>query len=140
MALVLADLGADEFLKTYFNGVRAGNNLTLRLYTNDYTPLQTSNNANYTDAAGGGYTPATLALNSWTVTPATDPSDAVYAEQTFTFTANLTGNAAVYGYFVTDANNTAIWGERFGSAFTPTNNGDNIKITPKFQLSSGTPS
>jgi hypothetical protein len=140
MAIVLADKGADEILITYFNGIRAGNNLTLRLYTNDYTPLQTSSNASYTDAAGGDYGPKTLALNNWTVNAANDPSDAVYAEQTFTFTGNLTGNAAVFGYFVTDANNTAVWGERFANNFTPTNNGDNIKVTPKFQLSSGTPS
>jgi hypothetical protein len=139
MAIVFTDIGCDEFLKTYFNGVRAGNNLTLRLFTNDYTPLQTSNNTNFTDAAGGGYAALTLALNSWTVTPANDPSDAIYANQTFTFTSNLTGNAACFGYFVTDAANTVIWGERFASNFTPTNNGDTITIQPKFAMSNGTP-
>lgn len=139
MAIVFTDIGCDEVLKTYLNNVRAGNNLTLRLYTNDYTPLQTSNNTNFTDAAGGGYAAITLALNSWTITPANDPSDAIYANQTFTFSGNLTGNASVYGYFVTDAANTVIWGERFGANFTPTNNGDNIVIAPKLQMSNGTP-
>jgi len=139
MAIVFSDNGCDEVLKTYLNGIRAGNNLTLRLYTNDVTPTQTSSNATFTEAAGGNYAAATLALNSWTVTPANDPSDATYANQTFTFNGNLTGNATIYGYFITDANNTHIWGERFGASFTPTNNGDNIIIAPKLAMSNGTP-
>ena len=139
MALVLTDLGADEILKTYFNNTRpaGGNNLTLRLFCNDVTPAQTG--ISYTEATGGGYAAKTLTNGSWTVATANDPSDAVYAEQTFTFTGALTTNTTVYGYYVTDADNTVLWAETLTAAFTPANNGDNIKITPKFQLSSGTP-
>ena len=139
MALVLTDLGADEILKTYFNNARpaGGNNLTLRLFCNDVTPAQTG--TSYTEATGGGYAAKTLTNGSWTVATANDPSDAVYAEQTFTFTGALTTNTTVYGYYVTDADNTVLWAETLTAAFTPANNGDNIKITPKFQLSSGTP-
>ena len=139
MTLVLTDLGADEILKTYFNNARpaGGNNLTLRLFCNDVTPAQTG--ISYTEATGGGYAAKTLTNGSWTVATANDPSDAVYAEQTFTFTGALTTNTTVYGYYVTDADNTVLWAETLTAAFTPANNGDNIKITPKFQLSSGTP-
>ena len=139
MALVLTDLGADEILKTYFNNARpaGGNNLTLRLFCNDVTPAQTG--ISYTEATGGGYAAKTLTNGSWTVATANDPSDAVYAEQTFTFTGALTTNTTVYGYYVTDADHTVLWAETLTAAFTPANNGDNIKITPKFQLSSGTP-
>jgi hypothetical protein len=142
MAIVVGDVGCDEFLKVYFNGVRpaGGNDLSLRLYTNDYTPLQTSQNNAFTEADGGGYEAKTLTHNNWTVNPESDPSDAVYGNQTFTFSGNLAANASVYGYFVTDGDNTFIWGERFGTAFTPGNNGDNITIAPKFQMSTGTPS
>lgn len=137
--LVLTDLGADEILKTYFNNTRptGGNNLSLRLFCNDVTPAQTG--VSYTQAAGGGYAAITLTNGSWTVTPANDPSDAVYAQQTFTFTGALTTNLTVYGYYVTDADGTILWAERLTVPFTPANNGDNIKITPKFQMSSGTP-
>lgn len=135
MALVFTDIGCDKVLTTY----TSNGNLTLRLYTNNYTPVDTSQNNMFTDAAGGGYAAITLDKNSWTVAANNDPSDAVYAEQTFTFTGNLTANAVVYGYFVTDAANAAIWAERFGNSFTPTNNGDTIKITPKIQMSNGTP-
>lgn len=140
MALVLTDLGADQLLKILFINTRAtgGNNLTLRLFANDVTPAQTG--ITYTEAAGGGYTAQTLTMGStWVVTPANDPSDAIYAQQTFTFTGALTTNPTIYGYYVTDADGVVLWAERFTTSFTPTTNGDNIKITPKFQMSSGTP-
>lgn len=142
MALVLADVGADELLKVYFNNDRptGGNNLTLKLFCNDYTPVDTSVAGSFTEATGGGYASKTLTNGSWTVTVGNDPSDTVYAEQTFTFTGALTTNPTVYGYFVVDADGTLVWAERFGTSFTPANNGDNIKVTPKFQLSKGTPS
>lgn len=135
MALVFTDIGCDKVLTTYLGS----GNLTLRLYTNNYTPVDTSANNAFTDAAGGNYAAITLALNGWTVAANNDPSDGTYAEQTYTFNGNLTGNATVYGYFVTDANNAVIWAERFGNAFTPTNNGDTIKVTPRLQMSNGTP-
>jgi hypothetical protein len=141
MSLVVADIGADEILKTYFNNTRpaGGNNLTLKLYTNNLTPLDTHTAASFTEASGGGYAAKTLTNGSWTVTPANDPSDAVYAQQTFTFTGALSGNPTVYGYYVVDADNNLIYAELLTAPFTPANNGDNIKITPKFQLSKGTP-
>lgn len=56
-----------------------------------------------------------------------------------TDTGNLTGNASVYGYHVKDEDDAVIWAEKFAAAFTPANNGDNIKITPKMEASKGTP-
>ena len=139
MALVLLDVGADEFLKTYFNNYRpsGGNNLTLRLFCNNVTPGQSG--VSYTEASGGGYAAKTLTNGSWTITTANDPSDAVYAAQTFTFTGALTTNTTVYGYYVTDADGTIIWAELLPAAQTPATNGDTITITPKIKLSSGTP-
>lgn len=137
--LVLTDLGADEILKTFFNNSRpaGGNNLTLKLFVNDVTPAQTG--ISYTEAAGGGYAAKTLTNGSWTVTPANDPSDAIYAQQVFTFTGALTTNPTIYGYYVEDADGTILWAERLTASFTPANSGDHVDITPKFQMSSGTP-
>lgn len=142
MALVLADIGADEFLKVYFNNDRpaGGNNLTLKLFATNVTPADTDTAGTYTEANGGGYSSKTLTNGSWTVSTGNDPSDAVYAEQTFTFTGPLTTNTTIYGYFVVDADGTLVWAEKFATSFTPTNNGDQLKLTPKFQLSKGTPS
>lgn len=146
MALVLTDLGADQLLKILFINTRAtaGNDLYIHLFVNDVIPAQTG--ITYTEATGGGYPTGSpqnglvLTMGStWVVTPANDPSDAIYAQQTFTFTGALTTNPTIYGYYVTDADGVVLWAERFTTSFTPTTNGDNIKITPKFQMSSGTP-
>lgn len=141
MALVLADVGADTILKAFFNNVWpvGGKDLTIKLYTNDYTPVDTSVAGSFTEASGGGYAAKTLTNGSWTITAANDPSDAVYAQQTWTFTGALTGGATIYGYFVVDADGVLVYAERMGTSFTPANNGDQLKITPAFQLSKGTP-
>lgn len=141
MAIVLADVGADIILKAYFNNSWAagGKDLTIKLYTNNYTPLDTSVAGDFTVAAGGGYANKTLSNGSWTVTPANDPSDAVYAEQTWTFTGPLDAGASIYGYYVIDADGVLVYGELAAAAFTPANNGDQYKVTPKFRLSKGTP-
>jgi hypothetical protein len=140
MALVLADVGADLILGTFFNST-AQQNLKLKLYATDVTPADTDTHASYTEATGGDYAAKTLTNNSWTITSGNDPSDAVYAEQTWTFTGALTTNGTIYGYYVTNnAENVLVYAERFASTFTPANNGDQLKLTPKFQLSKGTPS
>lgn len=137
--LILTDVGADEILKTYFNNVRpaGGNNLTMRLFVNDVHPAQTG--TSYTEALGGGYAAKTLTLGLWTVDPANDPSEAAYAQQVYTFTGSLTTNQTIYGYYVTNAEGTVVWAERLTAPFTPANDGDHLDITPKFQMSSGTP-
>lgn len=141
MALTLVDIGADAVLKKYFNDTNpaGGQNLTLKLFVSNTTPADTDTQATYTEAVGGGYVTKTLTNGSWTVTVGNDPSDAVYAEQTWTFTGPLTTNLTIYGYYVVNADNVLIWAERLGASFTPDQNGDQLKITPKMQLSKGTP-
>ena len=140
MPLVVADVGADVILKAFFNNSRAvgGNNFTMKLFATNVTPAQANTAASFVWATGGGYADKTLTNGSFTITPANDPSDAVYAEQVWTFTGALTTNATIYGYAVLDADGILIYAEAI-SPFTPANNGDQLKITPKFQASSGTP-
>ena len=94
MGLVLSDIGADAILNAYFNNLwpSVTKDLTLKLFTNNKTPADIDVYTDYTVAVGGGYADKTLANGSWVVTAANDPSDAVYAEQTFTFTGPLTTN------------------------------------------------
>jgi hypothetical protein len=140
MPLTYSDEGAGVDLGIIFNNSlpAGGNNLTLKLFTNDVTPLDTDTAATYTEASGGGYAAKTLTNGSWTI--AGDPKTASYAEQTFTFTGALSGGATVYGYYVVDADNKLKWAERLPVAQTPATSGDEIKPTPKFKLSKGTPS
>lgn len=141
MAIVLADVGADVFLKIIFNDDWPGGgiDLTLKLYTNNYTPLDTSVAGDFSEASGGGYAAKTLSNGSWTVTVGSDPSDAAYAEQTWTFTGALAGTATIYGWFIVDADGVLIMAEKFDYSLTPAKNGDQLRATPKFQLSKGTP-
>lgn len=136
MAGVLANVGATLILKSAFNKVHAsgGNNYTLKLFTNNYTPLTTSAAANFTEAAGGGYAAITLTAGSWTVSTTNVPRDAAYPQQTFTFTGALTDSVPVYGYYVVDADGVLIFAERASSTFTPATNGDTYKVTPNFTL------
>lgn len=147
MAQVLADVGADSILKRFFNGTMPSNSLTLaaagnfqlRLFANDYTPVQTSTAASFTQAAGGGYAAKELSYGSFTVTVGNDPSDATYAIQTWTFTGALTTNPTIYGWYLVDSDGVLVTAERLGASNTPAVNGDNASVTFLFQLSSGTP-
>ena len=150
-AMVFSDTGSDEVLKTYFNNTRpaGGNNLTLKLFCTNVTPTSSMNAGSFTECAGGGYSTCwsgtgwssagVLSNGSWTINTGNDPSDAVYTQGTCTFTGALTTNGTVYGYFIVDADGTLITAENLGAIITPTNNGDNLKITPKIQASYGTP-
>jgi hypothetical protein len=137
--VVLTDVGADELLKVYFNNDRpaGGNDLTLRLYVADRQLADTDTTCP-TAAAGGGYADKTLTNGSWTVTTANDPSDSVYAQQTWTFTGPLTGTYdTIYGYCILDSDSTVIVEEKFSSYYKPTQNGDLLRLTPKIKMSKG---
>jgi len=133
MALVVPNVGAQILLRRALGDLATGN-LILKLFTNDYTPVETSVVGSFTEATGSGYAEKSLTDGSWTVTNA-DPAVATYdgGDQVFTFTGAL-GN--VYGYYITDFAETGlVWAERFTSApFNVQNNGDTITITLQLTL------
>lgn len=135
MAMMIVNTGAQKILQLLLNN--PGINLTLRLYTNSHTPASTD--TMFTEATGGGYSPISLAKSNWTIAQASSIWTATFAQQTFTVTGPLTTNPTAYGYYVTDADG-AVWGEEsFATAWTPFNNGDSKKVTPKIQASHGAP-
>ena len=128
MALLVPNTG-EVIALSYLVNKTASENLVYRLFTNNITPSETDTAATYTEATGGGYASATLAGSSWTVTGGA-PSSATYAQQTYTFTGALTTNPDIRGYYVTRATTgDLVLAETF-TVFTPTTNGDNIKLTP----------
>jgi hypothetical protein len=142
MALVQLDAGARQIIKSYFKKVQpsGGNNLTLKLFCNNLTPVDTNVAGDFTEASGGGYSPITLLAANWTDSEVGGISQAAYAQQTFGFTGALTTNPTIYGAYIVDADGVAIFAERApGGVFTPANNGDTYKVTPVWQLSNGTP-
>jgi hypothetical protein len=139
--ITLSDVGADQILSVFFNNVRpaGGNDLSLKLFSNDYNPADTDIAGDFVEVSGGGYAPKILACGAWSLSAANDPSDVVYADQLFVFTGAIGGSGTAYGYFVVDADGVLIWAERLATPFQPVSSGDNLTIVPKFQLSKGVP-
>lgn len=112
---------------------------TLRLYKTDttagLTEAQTDvlTEASFTEATFTGYASKALTGGSWVTTQA-DPSTGVYAQQTFTSTANQTAQV-IYGYYITrTSDGKLVWFERFPGPLTISLNGDTIQITPTITL------
>lgn len=86
----------------------------IHLYTNNYTPVKDSELADFTEAAYTGYSPVALARSSWS-SPETvgGYAQCVYGTAPLEF-APESGTDTVYGYFVTDADETVcLWAEGF---------------------------
>lgn len=137
MAIVFLDQGEAALLSgTWSLGVTS----TLKLYTNNVTSSLTAaqidalDETDFTEATFTGYSAATLTGGSWTVTGG-NPTSAVYAQQTFTSSADQTAQD-VYGYFVVRASDgAAIYFEQFTDGpYTVEFNADNIKVTPRITL------
>lgn len=102
----------------------------LRLFTNNITPAETDTAGTYTEASGSGYAAKTLTGSSWTITEG-EPSNAAYAQQSFTFSGAL-GN--VYGYYMTrTTGGRIILAERFSDAPVNVTASTTIDITPRLE-------
>ena len=120
-----------DALKYYLNyGSPSQENLILKLYTNNITPANTDTTSTYTEMATQGYSAKILTGASWVVTEG-NPSNAAYAQQTFSFDGTG-GSTLVYGYYYVGASSNRIRGaEKFADGpYTIANNGDKILLTP----------
>lgn len=127
MSLLVPNQGEEIALAALLNKT-APQDLTLRLFTNDYTPVETTTEAAVTEASGNGYSAIALTAASWVITPGA-PTEAAYPQQTFTFTGAL---GTVYGYYLTqNTSGKLVYAERFASPPNIQNNGDQIKVTLK---------
>lgn len=130
MALLVPNVGENITLSYLTGKTTTVRNLVYKLFATNVTPAETDTHSSYTEATGGGYADKTLTGASWTVTNGA-PTEAAYAQQTWTFTGALTTNGTVYGYYVLRATDgDLVLAETFTS-FTPANNGDQILLTPK---------
>ena len=135
--MVWADEGLDVLIPPYL----VANDIKVKLFCNNHTPVRGDSVASFTEAAGGGYAAKTLGANTHTVDSGSTPHDISWSPQTFTFTGPLTTNTTIYGYFVTNSAGTKVlWAQLLDTPFVPANDGDNLQINPcKFQYSGGTP-
>lgn len=130
MALLVPNVGENIALSYLVGKTTVVRDLVYRLFATNVTPAETDTAATYTEAAGGGYASKTLAGASWTITNGA-PTEAAFAQQTWTFTGPLTTNGTVFGYYATRlTDNDLVLAETF-SSFTPAANGDQVLLTPK---------
>ena len=127
-----------EYLVNKFHlvtGAIQTSNLELRLFTNNIALPNNLTEASFTEPSSGGYAPIELEGTDWTITPGS-PSQAVYPQQTFSFSAAI-GN--VYGYWIARVSDgKAILAELFSNPANIAGSGDSILITPKITAASVT--
>ncbi len=128
MTLLVPDVGEVLLLSYALDKVVPGN-VFLRLFTNNYTPVEGSVYASFTEATAAGYGEIELEGNDWTIASSVGVTTAEFAQQTFTFTAASTN----YGYYiVNNAKNQVLWAERYSDApHTIPSGGGTEKITVK---------
>ncbi len=128
MALVVPDVGEVLLLSYALNKVPP-NDFKLKLFTNDYTPVEESVVADFTECVAAGYAAITLTGTDWTIETATGVTTAEQPQKTFT----LTGASIDYGYYITNNDGSQVlWAERFSDApHTLPSGGGTEKITVK---------
>lgn len=130
MTILVPNVGEEIALRYLIGKTTTVRDLIYRLFATNVTPAETDTAGSYTEAAGGGYASKTLTGATWTTTQGA-PTSADYAQQTWTFTGSLTTNGTVFGYYVTRVTDADLVLAETFTSFTPTNNGDQILLTPK---------
>ena len=133
MALVVTNAG-ELLLQTWaIKSTSTPENLTLKLYSNNYTPVATSSSGDFTESSFSGYSAKTLTRSSWNdPTTVSTKAEITYADQTFT----ASGAGTVYGFYIVGATSgTVIWAEKFASARTLAS-GDTLTVSPKITAAS----
>ena len=131
--LLVPNVGEVLLLSYSLNKIAPGDTVLLKLFKNDYTPIERSVVVDFTEANTAGYSAIALAKAGWTIATVegvTEDLDVTTAEQpqkTFT----LTGAGSHYGYYITDEAETGLlWAERFSDApHTLPDGGGTEKIT-----------
>lgn len=128
---LLVPNGGEDFALQYLVNKAAPQNLVLSLFKSNTTPAETDVVGTYTEADFTGYASITLTGASWTTTPGA-PTQAAYAQQTFTSSAEQ-ASQNVYGYYLTRlAGGELVYSERFSDGpYAIAHLGDAIKVTPQ---------
>lgn len=107
----------------------APQDLVLRLFKNNYTPVNTTTEANVIEADFVGYSGITLTPASW-VSLVGAPSSIAFAQRTFMSAA--VQDQSIYGYYVTQAvSGKLVAAERFSDGpYRILQVGDPVKVTP----------
>lgn len=136
MALVVPNVGEIELLtKMLKAALDTDEDYKLKLYSNNYTPLQSSTDADFTEATFTNYTEKTLTRANWgTPTTVSNKGSSTYGVQQ-SWTCGASGQT-VYGYYVMGAtSDVLLWAEKFENPI-PMANTFILNLTPTFTLNS----
>ena len=128
MTLLVSNIGETTMLESIFK-TASPEAFKLRLFTNNYTPVEATVTSDLTEATASGYAEIALTRASFTVSGDT----ASYAQQTFTFTA---AEPTIYGYYIVETSSgKLVLSERFSDApYAIPTGGGTVKITPNITL------
>jgi hypothetical protein len=133
MALKVPLIGLTKVLDKLMAAYGAG--LTMKLFQNDYVPVDGTVLANLTEATFQGY--ASQGIAAFGLSVIAGPR-AIAQAASLTFTKGFGGvTNQIYGYYVIDAFANLLWAERDPASPIPlVNTGDSYVITPTFSLRS----
>lgn len=106
--------------------------LLLKLFQNNYTPVDSTVTADFTEANFTSYTSKSLARATWNdATTVSGAAVSTYGSSPQTWTCGTTGNT-IYGYYIVGAtDNITRWAQRFDNPIVLTN-GLTLGVTPTF--------
>lgn len=133
--LVLSNVGELELLdKMLKDALAVDENYTLKLFTNNVIPDQSSVAGTFTEATFSGYVAKTLVRSGWSAaTTVSNKAQSSYSQQSWT--CGLTGDT-IYGYYVIGETSTVLlWAERFASPRIVANT-DILNVIPVFTFNS----
>lgn len=127
MAIVFTNVGRTLSASYIVGKINQTEELTLRLYSNDYDPNFASVSDQFEEVSQvNGYAPKVLDADDWFI----NDGLAEHPTKVWDFTGSV-GN--VYGYYVTISSGDVIFAERFSNGpFNIASNGDKIRVTLNF--------
>lgn len=136
MALVTPNAGELELLDRMLKDALSTNeNTIMRLYSNDYTPSQTTVTGDFVECTFGGYAARTLTRSLWNAAvTVSNKAEASYGTTSVAWTAS--NSQVCYGYYMVGSNSSVtLWAERFSTARALAAD-DVLSVVPKFTLNS----
>lgn len=128
MALVVTNAGELLLLKWAFKATTTPENLELRLYTNDYTPIATSVSSDFTEATFTNYAAKLLSRGNWQDPSTSDGKAVITYSVAEIWVAG--SSETIQGYYITgETSGTVLYAEKFTSSVALTS-GVGISIQP----------
>lgn len=127
MSGLIPTVGLNKMLSDFV----AAKVLTLKLFSNNHTPVLGDTAANYTVVTGGGYADINLDAGEWTIANGI----ATYnTYQDFNFTGATGAPGTIYGYYIVDEDGVVVGAELFPAGNITPIDGSLVSVRPKLTL------